>query len=141
MGIGAVVGAFWLGWRGNVRKAGLGMLVTNALTVVAIGGFTVSTLLIASVAFAFVAGVVNAVHITLGTVAVQTRVDDEMRGRVFGVYEMAWGFFPAGGIVFGGLVAAFGPEVSLTIGVVGTGLVTMAIWLFSSVTRSYTLDQ
>jgi MFS family permease len=117
------------------------MLVTNALTVVAIGGFTVSTLLIASVAFAFVAGVVNAVHITLGTVAVQTRVDDEMRGRVFGVYEMAWGFFPAGGIVFGGLVAAFGPEVSLTIGVVGTGLVTMAIWLFSSVTRSYTLDQ
>jgi predicted MFS family arabinose efflux permease len=141
MGIGAVVGAFWLGWRGNVRKAGLGMLVTNALTVVAIGGFTVSTVLIASVAFAVVAGVVNAVHITLGTVAIQTRVDDEMRGRVFGVYEMAWGFFPAGGIVFGGLLAAFGPEVSLTIGVVGTGIVTVAIWLFSSVTRSYTIDQ
>lgn len=141
MGIGAVVGAFWLGWRGNVRKAGLAMLITNALTVVAIGGFTVSTVLIASVAFAVVAGVVNAVHITLGTVAIQTRVDDEMRGRVFGVYEMAWGFFPAGGIVFGGLLAAFGPEVSLTIGVVGTGLVTIAIWLFSSVTRSYTLDQ
>jgi MFS family permease len=141
MGIGAVVGAFWLGWRGNVRMAGLGMLITNGFTVVVIGGFTVSTMLVASVAFAFVAGAANAVHITLGTVAIQTRVDDEMRGRVFGVYEMAWGFFPAGGIVFGGLLAAFGPEVSLAIGVVGTGLVTVAIWLFSAVTRRYTLDQ
>ncbi|HIG18247.1 MAG TPA: MFS transporter [Candidatus Handelsmanbacteria bacterium] len=99
MGIGAVVGAFWLGWRGNVRMAGLGMLITNGFTVVVIGGFTVSTMLVTSVAFAFVAGAANAVHITLGTVAIQTRVDDEMRGRVFGVYEMAWGFFPAGGIV------------------------------------------
>ena len=77
----------------------------------------------------------------LGTVAIQTRVDDEMRGRVFGVYEMAWGFFHAGGIVFGGLLAAFGPEASLAIGLVGTGLVTVAIWLFSSVARRYTLDQ
>ncbi|MFP6569680.1 MAG: MFS transporter [Dehalococcoidia bacterium] len=141
MGIGAVVGAFWLGWRGNVRMAGFGMLITNGLTVLVIGGFTVSTMLVASIAFAFVAGAANAVHITLGTVAIQTRVDDEMRGRVFGVYEMAWGFFPAGGIVFGGLLAAFGPEASLAIGVAGTGLVTAGIWLFSSVTRRYTLDQ
>ena len=51
------------------------------------------------------------------------------------------GFTSPGGIVFGGLLAAFGPEVSLTIGVVGTGVVTVAIWLFSSVTRNYTLDQ
>jgi MFS family permease len=117
------------------------MLVTNALTVLAIGGFSISTILIVSVALAFVAGVVNAVHITLGTVAVQTRVDDDMRGRVFGVYEMAWGFFPAGGIVFGGLLAAFGPEPTLMIGVVGTGFVTAIIWLVSPAIRAYTLDQ
>jgi MFS family permease len=141
MGVGAVVGALWLGWRGNVRRAGIAMLVTNALTVLAIGGFSISTILIVSVALAFVAGVVNAVHITLGTVAVQTRVDDDMRGRVFGVYEMAWGFFPAGGIVFGGLLAAFGPEPTLMIGVVGTGFVTAIIWLVSPAIRAYTLDQ
>jgi len=141
MGIGAVVGALWLGWRGNVRRAGIAMLVTNALTVLAVGGFSVSTMLIASIAFATVAGAVNAVHITLGTVAIQMRVEDEMRGRVFGIYEMAWGFFPAGGIVFGGLLAAFDPEPSLIIGVVGAGLVTAAIWLVSPATRAYTLDQ
>ena len=141
MGIGAVVGALWLGWRGNVRQAGLAMLVTNAATVLAIGFFSFSTILAASIALATVAGVVNAVHITLGTVAIQTRVEDEMRGRIFGIYEMAWGFFPAGGIVFGGLVAAFGPEPSLMIGVIGTGVITAAIWIFSSATRSYTLDQ
>jgi MFS family permease len=141
MGIGAVVGALWLGWRGNVRRAGIAMLVTNALTVIAVGGFSVSTMLIVSIALAFAAGAVNAVHITVGTVAIQMRVEDEMRGRVFGIYEMAWGFFPAGGIVFGGLLAAFGPEPSLIIGVVGAGLVTAGIWLVSPATRAYTLDQ
>ncbi|MBT4516225.1 MAG: MFS transporter [Chloroflexi bacterium] len=141
MGIGAVVGALWLGWRGNVRRAGLAMLVTNVLTVLAIAMFTFSTVLAASAVLAVIAGVVNAVHITLGTVAIQTRVEDEMRGRMFGIYEMAWGFFPAGGIVFGGLVAALSPEVSLMIGVIGTGVVTVAIWIFSRATRNYTLDQ
>jgi len=63
-----------------------------------------------------------------------------MRGRVFGIYEMAWGFFPAGGIVFGGLLAAFGPEASLIIGVVGTGIVTAWIWLVSPTIRSYRLE-
>ena len=139
MGLGAVAGALWLGGRGSVGRAGLWMLVTNAITVVAIGGFSLSTMLTASIAFATVAGAVNAIHITLGTVAIQTRVEDEMRGRVFGVYEMAWGFFPAGGIVFGGLVAAFGPEASLIIGVIGTGLVTAIIWLVSPATRAYRL--
>jgi len=141
MGIGAVVGALWLGWRGNVRRAGFAMLLTNAVTVLVIGGFSISTVLIASVALAFVAGAVNAVHITLGTVAIQTSVEDEMRGRVFGIYEMAWGFFPAGGIVFGGLLAAFGPEAALLIGVVGTGMVTAFIWLASPAIRAYTLNQ
>ncbi|MDA1257139.1 MAG: MFS transporter [Chloroflexi bacterium] len=141
MGVGAVAGALWLGTSGSVRRAGLGMLVTNALTVVAIGGFSVSTMLAASIAFAVVAGVVNAVHITLGTVAIQTRVEDDMRGRIFGAYEMAWGFFPAGGLVFGALVAAIGPEPALMVGVIGTGVVTAIVWLFSAATRSYTLDQ
>jgi MFS family permease len=140
MGLGAVVGALWLGWRGDVRKAGLAMLVTNALTVLAIGGFSISTMLIASVGLAFMAGAMTAIHVTLGTVAIQTRVEDAMRGRVFGIYEMAWGFFPAGGIVFGGLLAAFGPEASLIIGVVGTGIVTAWIWLVSPTIRSYRLE-
>lgn len=141
MGIGAVAGALWLGGRGSVRRAGLGMLVTNAITVVAIGGFSLSTMLAASIAFATVAGTVNAIHITLGTVAIQTRVEDEMRGRIFGVYEMAWGFFPAGGLVFGALVAAIGPEPALMVGVIATGLVTAIIWLVSPATRAYTLRQ
>jgi MFS family permease len=140
MGLGAVVGALWLGWRGDVRRAGMAMLLTNALTVLVIGGFSISTLLFASVALAFIGGAVSAIHITLGTVAIQTRVEDAMRGRVFGIYEMAWGFFPAGGIVFGGLLAAFGPESALIIGVVGTGIVTAWIWLASQAIRSYTLD-
>jgi len=140
MGLGAVVGALWLGWRGDVRRAGMAMLLTNALTVLVIGGFSISTLLFASVALAFIGGAVSAIHITLGTVAIQTRVEDAMRGRVFGIYEMAWGFFPAGGIVFGGLLAAFGPESALIIGVVGTGIVTALIWLASQAIRSYTLD-
>ncbi|MCH7642859.1 MAG: MFS transporter, partial [Chloroflexi bacterium] len=140
-GIGAVAGALWLGGPGNVRRAGLWMLATNAITVVAIGGFSLSTMLTASIVFATVAGTVNAIHITLGTVAIQTRVDDEMRGRIFGVYEMAWGFFPAGGLVFGALVAAIGPESAMMVGVIGTGIVTAIIWLVSPTFRAYRMGR
>ncbi|MFW6174422.1 MAG: MFS transporter [Chloroflexota bacterium] len=134
-GLGAVAGATWVGSKAGIRRAGLWLLVSNALMVAMLGGFSLSAFLFLSVAFAAAGGFFNAMHVALGAVTIQTRVTDIMRGRVFGVYEMAWGFFPTGGIVFGGLAAAFGPVGALLAGVALVAAVTIGIAALSPSTR------
>lgn len=139
-GFGAALGAVWIGLRARVGRAGWWLLGMNGLMVAALAGYSLSTMVVLSILLAGLGGLFHAVHITMGTLTIQTRVEDDMRGRVFGVYEMAWGFFPLGGVALGTLSDLLGPVWTLLAAVLFVGLVTIGVTGLSRRTRDLRFD-
>ncbi|MDP6666826.1 MAG: MFS transporter [Dehalococcoidia bacterium] len=131
VGMGAFAGAGTMSWTGGVRRAGYALLVTDVL----FGGFVIawafsSTLPLALPA-AFLLGYFNGVHIALGIAVIQVNVPAEVRGRVLGAYELAWSWFPLGGLASGSLAALVGLRLSLTILAIGLIVFTVTIAVMS----------
>ena len=131
VGVGAFIGGLYLGFSGGFKRTGYALLVSNVLT----AGCAIVFALIASIyfgfAFAFLFGLMNSIHIGLGTISMQMAITDNVRGRLAGIYELAWGGFPAGGFVFGALANEMGPPAALIIGCVFVLFVTAAVGTFN----------
>ena len=71
------------------------------------------------------------------TAAIQLLVDEEMRGRIGGIYMVTWGLFPAGSLLAGTLAEAYGPPIA-TMAAAGLVAVSLAALLlrFGVVWRS-----
>lgn len=127
VGIGAFVGGLYLGLSGGFRRTGFALLTSNLFTAASAIAFALVASLYFGYAFAFLFGLINAIHIGLGSIALQMAITDNVRGRLAGVYELAWGGFPAGGFVFGAMANGLGPSASLIIGCAFVVAVTCAI--------------
>jgi predicted MFS family arabinose efflux permease len=128
VGAGAFAGAVWLSMSGGVRRAGAWLIVSNLLFASATAVFAYSGQMAVAVLAAVALGLFNTVHATLGVAAIQIASPEAMRGRVFGVYEVAWGVFPLGGLVLGSLAAGIGLPASLAAGAALTAAFTLAVW-------------
>ncbi len=71
------------------------------------------------------------------TAAIQLLVDEEMRGRIGGLYMVTWGLFPAGSLLAGTLAETYGPPIA-TMAAAGLVAVSLAALLlrFGVVWRS-----
>ena len=131
VGMGAFIGGLLLGLSGGFRRAGYALLITNILA----SGSAIIFALVSSIylgfAFALTYGLINAIHIGLGTISLQMAVTDNVRGRLAGVYELAWAGFPAGGFVYGALADSLGSSSSLIIGCGFVIFVTFAVGGFN----------
>ena len=127
VGIGAFIGGLYLGLSGGFRRTGIALLTSNLFTAASAIAFAVFASLYFGYTFAFLFGLINAIHIGLGSIALQMAITDNVRGRLAGVYELAWGGFPAGGFVFGAMANGLGPSTSLIIGCAFVLAVTCAI--------------
>ncbi len=131
IGIGAFVGGLFLGLSGGFKRTGFALLTTNLLT----AGFAIAFAFVASFYFGFgfalLFGLIGAIHIGLGSISLQMAITDNVRGRLAGIYEVAWAGFPAGGFVFGAMADPLGPPTSLMIGCVFVILVTISIGIFN----------
>ena len=129
-GVGSLVAALWLAFRGIARPA---LIAYGAIILgigeVALGAsrwFPVSLALMVAVGFG---GIMMA---ATANTAIQLAVPDGLRGRVMSVYTTIFaGSTPIGGPVMGGLASAFGVAISLAIGGVLSGLVGLGafIWI------------
>lgn len=131
VGIGAFVGGLYLGLRGGFGRTGFALLTSNFLTVASAVVFALVASLYLGYAFAFLFGLINAIHIGLSTIAMQMAITDNVRGRLAGIYELAWGGFPAGGFLFPAIANGLGPSTSLLIGCGFVFLVTCAIGMLN----------
>ena len=131
VGVGAFIGGLYLGFSGGFKRTGYALLASNVLT----AGCAIAFALIATIyfgfAFALLFGLMNAIHIGLGTLSMQMAITDNVRGRLAGIYELAWGGFPAGGFVFGALADGLDPATALIIGCAFVLIVTFAIGTFN----------
>ena len=108
VGVGAFIGGLTLGLSGGFRRTGYALLGTNFLTAGVAIVFALVASLYVGFGFALLFGLINAIHISLGNMALQMAITDNVRGRLAGIYEVAWAGFPAGGFVFGAMADALG---------------------------------
>ncbi len=138
IGFGAFAGALTLGISGGARRMGYMLLITNMF----VAGFAMLFALVAEfylgLAIALLFGMFNAIHVGMGTISLQVAVSDDVRGRLAGIYEIAWAGFPLGGFVFAILAGFIGISEALLIGGAFVALVTLMIGLFNSSLRRFT---
>ncbi len=137
--VGAFVGGIFLGITGGFRRTGYALLATNVLTVTTVMLFALAGSLFLGFTFALMFGLLNAMHVGLGNIALQTAISDNVRGRLAGIYEVAWAGFPAGGFLLGALANASDPSTSLIVGCGAVLLVTIVMAVFNPTLRQLRL--
>lgn len=113
-GLGAVTGAFMIagGWSHGVR--GRWLFFSTVGFPLVLGIFAFVTLYPISLALAYGLGVGFMVQFTMINTLLQTRVEDEFRGRVMGLYTLTFfGFTPFGNLLIGALGQWFNLSIAL----------------------------
>jgi MFS family permease len=127
LGVGALAASAWLSVAGVARRAGMSLLVSNLAFAAAGAAFAFAGHIWAALALAVLASLFNTVHISVGAAAIQLASNDELRGRVFGLYEVAWGAFPLGGLLLGLLASVIDLRLALATGAVGVAAFTILV--------------
>ncbi len=115
-GVGAVIGALY--FAGRTSYTGLARWIAGTSMVCAIGLviFSQSRFFLLSAAVIFLVGFAATVQMAATNTIVQSRVPDELRGRVMAVYAtMFMGVQPVGSLIAGGVAKHIGAPYTLTI--------------------------
>jgi len=116
-GCGGVIGMLALASRRDVRGLTRWVLFASLAAGVSVIVFALSSWLplsLLAIAFTGFGIVVNGMSVST---MIQTIVDDRMRGRVMGIFSMAFlGMYPLGSLAGGALAAAIGAPATLAIG-------------------------
>lgn len=113
-GVGAVCGAFVIARFGDRRHRGQWLVWANIGFPIALAAFAYNSNFYVALGLAYLLGVGFMLQFTLINTLLQTRVADQMRGRVLSLYTITFfGFAPFGNLAIGLLAESFG--LSLTI--------------------------
>jgi MFS family permease len=128
-GCGGVIGMLALASRRDVRGLTRWITAASLASGVSVTVFALSPWLPLSLAAIAVTGfgiVVNGMSVST---MIQTIVDDRMRGRVMGLFSMAFlGMFPLGSLAGGALAEIIGAPATLAIGGVICTLAALLLW-------------
>jgi MFS family permease len=119
-GLGAILGALFVGSRGHVAKMGKSMLVALTLLGLFVAAFSLSRWLPLSLLLLFATGACSMAAFSMSFSLVQHTVPDELRGRVVSIYMVSLrAGWPLGGLVAGALADRFtAPAVMVVNGLV-----------------------
>ena len=129
-GAGSIAGALSVAAAGNARRKGRVIVITLVALGILMLGFAMSRWLPVSCALVFLAGAAMiAVFATLSSL-VQLLTQDEMRGRVMSVYNVAFrGGMPMGSLLAGSLAPSLTAPVVLAIYGVLMTLLGLYFWV------------
>lgn len=126
--LGAACGALSMGSflsghdRALTTRVGLGVFA------VALAVFGTTGVVAVAFVTAFVLGAAYFVVVTALTTTLQMRVQDEVRGRVMGLWMMAWaGLVPLGGLIAGPIIDAVGISAVLLFGAIVAAVLAAAV--------------
>ena len=123
-GIGALLGAIYLGFRKTIRGLGNVIAIGGALMGIGIIGFSLSPWLGLSLVCLTVAGMGGVLLMASSNTLVQTLIEDHQRGRVMSIFTMAFtGTMPLGNLVVGAAAGKFGVRNTLTV----TGVICLIV--------------
>jgi MFS family permease len=115
-GLGAVTGAFLLAHRGSHGRRGKLLVLTNIAFPLILVAFSFISVLPVSLLLAYGLGLGFMAQFTTINTLLQTRVHDDFRGRVMGLYTITFfGFAPFGNLLIGFLGQKFGLTLAMTL--------------------------
>src|SRR5271170_4657279 len=115
-GVGAVIGALYFAGRTNYTGLARWIAATSMVCAIGLVIFSQSRFFPLSAAVIFLVGLAATVQMAATNTIVQSRVPDELRGRVMAVYAtMFMGVQPIGSLIAGGIAKHLGAPYTLTI--------------------------
>ena len=115
-GLGAVTGALLLANRVSHGRRGKLLVLTNILFPLILIAFAFTSSYPLSLVLAYGLGAGFMVQFTTINTLLQTRVDDNFRGRVMGLYTITFfGFAPFGNLMIGAIGEKFGLSFAMTL--------------------------
>jgi MFS family permease len=115
-GLGAVTAAFLLARRANRGGRGKLLVLTNIAFPLILIAFSVNSSYLLSLLLAYGLGIGSMMQFTNITTLLQTRVEDEFRGRVMGLYMVTFfGFAPFGNLLMGFLGQKLGLGIAMVL--------------------------
>ncbi len=123
---GFLAGSILMTALGDLKRKALWFLVTAVIWDVCAVAFGFSRIFPLSVIILFIMGVGGSMFVTLLITLVQQLTAHEMRGRVLGLYQIAFSAMPIGFIVGGALAQAVSNEFALIFGaLMGTPIILL----------------
>ncbi len=116
IGFGAVTGAFMIANQHGGSWRGLWLVIAGIAFPIVLGAFAFMPIYSVSLILAFGLGVGFMVQFTMINTLLQTRVEDQLRGRVMALYTLTFfGFAPLGNLAIGVLAQSIGLSDSILI--------------------------
>ena len=126
-GIGALLGAVYLGTRATIRGLGKVVALGSVLMGAGLLGFACSRVLGLSLICLGVVGLGGVLTMASSNTLVQSIVEEDRRGRVMSIFTMAFtGTMPVGNLLAGWIAGRTGPAITLVISSViciGVGII------------------
>lgn len=129
-GAGALVGVLAVAWFSHSRRKGL-----QALSVaMSFGGllitFAASKSYALSLALAFALGTASQFYMTTISTVLQVNLPNQLRGRVMGIYGLAWELMPVGGMIAGTIAEFAGAPIAVGFGGFMVAAMALVITIF-----------
>jgi MFS family permease len=84
----------------------------------------------------FLAGFLGSSYMALNNALLHLAVDDEVRGRVMGLYMVTWGFMPLGALPLGAFGDVIGIDRAILVGALASSTVsTLVAWRVPALLR------
>jgi MFS family permease len=116
VGVGALIGAGYLGNRRSVRGLGKVIAIGGLLMGIGLIGFSLSQFLPLSLACMTMTGLGGVLLMASSNTLLQAMVEDDKRGRVMSIFTMAFtGTAPLGNLAMGAVAGKFGASTALLI--------------------------
>jgi len=131
MGFGAIIGSFAATQFQHVRRKGLVMVICYLAFCLAVLGFAVMKIPLPAYFLLAVVGLAFVYYSSCSNSLVQTLADNQMRGRVVGIYFLAVvGMGPFSALFAGALAQSLGVQVAVLIGGTISLSMILAVLLF-----------
>jgi MFS family permease len=130
-GLGAILGTVILAAVAHrLRHRGRVMLAGGALFGLFLAAFSQSPTLPVALAMLALMGISNTFYLTLASIVLQEQVPGELRGRVLGIYGLAFNVIPLGGLLAGATAAAVNARFAVLVGGLLVAGMALAVLVF-----------
>ncbi len=115
-GVGAVIGALYLGSRTTIRGLGTVVAIGGGLMGLGLIGFALSRWLAVSMCCLGVVGLGGVLLMASSNTLMQSMVEEDKRGRVMSIFTMAFtGTMPLGNLLIGSIAGPAGPSITFVV--------------------------
>ncbi len=134
-GAGAFIGVVAVAWFSHSRGRGRQALVGAMAFGIVLISFALSESYLLSLALALALGATSQFYMTTISTILQVNLPNQLRGRVMGIYGLAWELMPVGGIIAGAIAEFAGAPTAVGIGGVMVAGMALAVALYMPAIR------